>query len=464
MKVTQEETVNRQAVLEIELDPEEMEPFLDRAYRRLVQRAAIPGFRKGKAPRRVLERYMGRGALLSEAIDFLIPETTAKAVDEQELVALGAPDIDIIQVDPTILKATVPLKPAVDLGDYLNLRIEEEESSENLEDEVQHVIQELRRNSAPWEPVERPVQEDDLITMHVLVEVDGDVLTDQKDVPYVVQKELDRPFPGFAGHLEDIAPEETKEFTVTLPDDYQDPNVAGKEANFTVTVLDVKEKKLAELDDEFAKGIGAGYENLEALTEQITQDLMARQERNAEQQFQELVLSAVIEGSTVELPPLLVEHQVDHLLNEQQQQLSQGGATLDGYLEAAGKTLDELREEAREEATRVLSRAWILTAISEEQELEVTSDEVDFEIAQLAGGVGQETSTLWEAFNNQGARDSISRIVLTRKANERLTQIARGQANIEIKADEIVAEEAPSLNEEQDGQENTKEGDTADAG
>ncbi|MSQ40774.1 MAG: trigger factor [Dehalococcoidia bacterium] len=426
MKVTQEEMVDRQAVLQIELEPQEMEPFVERAYRRLVQRTTIPGFRKGKAPRSVFERLVGREALVSDAMELLVPEATAKAVQEQQLEAVGNPQVDVVQMDPAVLKATVPLKPLVDLGHYRDLRLEEE-SSEVTDEDLQRVMEELQRTSATWEPVDRPVGDDDLITMNVRAEVDGRVLTDQKDIPYLVSKDVDRPFPGFAGNLLDIAVEETKRFTVTLPDTYEDRRVAGKEAHFVVKVLEVKERKLPEMDDEFGKGVGVGYESLEALKEHVRQDIQAQKVRAAGERLQEQALEKVIQDSSVELPPLMVEHEVEHFIDDQQQTLARGGMSMEAYLQSAGKSPEELRAELKDQAVVALKRAWVLSQLAEEEGLEASSEEIDEEIGRLASSMGEQAKAIVDAFSSPGARDSLARAVLSRKARERLAEIARGR-------------------------------------
>ena len=431
MKVTQEEIAQRQAVLQIELEPEDVERYLDRAYNRLVQRTTIPGFRKGKAPRRVLESFLGREALLSEAMEFLVPESTSQAVQEQHLDAVANPTVDVVQMEPTILKATVPLTPTVNLGSYRELRLEED-PVEVTEEQAQQVMATLRRNQAPWEPADRPVQHEDLVTMHVRGEADGQVLADQKSVTYLVEEKSEIPFTGFAEHLLGIEPQQTKEFTATLPDAYEDPQVpgmAGKEARFTVTILEVKERRFPELDDEFAKGVGEGYEGLAALKERIEQDLTDEAERAAQKRLEERVVEEVIQASTVELPPLLIDHEIDHLLEDQQRSLSRGGSSKEAYLQTAGKSLEELREELRERATSRLTSAWVVAQVAEEEGLGVTPEELDEEVARMAEGAGQQGEAIRQTFADPGLMETLSQVVLARKATQRLAQIARGEGD-----------------------------------
>ena len=166
MKITQDEVVERQTVLHIELEDEDLEPYLDRGYRRVVNSAMIPGFRKGKAPRLIMERYLGRESLLNEALDFMLPDVTQRAVKAQELETAGTPRVELVELEPVSLKATVAFPPLVDLGSYRDIRVEEE-IVEVTEEDVQKNLDELLEKAASWEPVERSVSAGDMVTMAV---------------------------------------------------------------------------------------------------------------------------------------------------------------------------------------------------------------------------------------------------------------------------------------------------------
>ncbi|MCH9009270.1 MAG: hypothetical protein IIC21_01430, partial [Chloroflexi bacterium] len=172
MKITQEEEVDRQTVLHIELDEEDLDPYLDRGYRRVAQRTAIPGFRKGKAPRRIIEQFLGREVLLNEVLDTMLPEVTGRAIDEQSIEAVGLPQIELLDLDPLTVKAVVPLVPDIDLGSYREIRVEEE-TTEVGEEDIQSRLEQLQHSMASWEPVQRPVVLGDMVTMKAEGTADG---------------------------------------------------------------------------------------------------------------------------------------------------------------------------------------------------------------------------------------------------------------------------------------------------
>ena len=215
MKITREELPPRQAVLNIELEDEDLEGYLDRAYKRVVQRVAVPGFRPGKAPRRIVERILGREALVQETLEFLVPETMAKAVQEEASDAVADPEVEILGMEPVTIKATVPLAPAVEPGDYRALRIPQEPIVFD-EEEVDKALEEFRTEAAPWEPVERPLAIGDMAVLDFTGIVDGEVVVDRTDSQYILA-DLPYPVEGFAQALVGAAKGETRAFRALVP-------------------------------------------------------------------------------------------------------------------------------------------------------------------------------------------------------------------------------------------------------
>ena len=195
MKITQEEVVERQTVLHIELEDEDLDVYLDQGYRRAVQRTVIPGFRKGKAPRRILENFLGRESLLNEVLDSMLPEVTGRAITEQELDAAGLPQIELMELDPFTVKATVPLTPEIDLGSYRDLRLTPE-SGEVTEEDIQERLDQMRHSMASWEPAERAAEMGDMVTMKALATVEGRTVLDEKDAVFFLDEHTTRPFRG----------------------------------------------------------------------------------------------------------------------------------------------------------------------------------------------------------------------------------------------------------------------------
>ncbi len=418
MKLTSETIENSQIVLNIEAESEEVELALEEAYRHLAKRTDIPGFRRGKAPRVMLERYLGREVLLDEAVGNLVPQLLGRALEEQEIDAIAEPEIEITQNDPLIFKATVPVRPTVELGDYRQIRVDPE-PAEVTEEEVDKAMEQIRYQHAPWQPAERPVQFGDLVTIEVEGSVDDKPVLDRKDLQSQVVKESPFPVPGFWEQLQGLEQGEEKDFSLSFADDYELSQFAGKEYRFKVQVSEIKEKSLPELDDEFAKSLGQSFETLESLRQQVASNLKAMAEEGARRRLEEKAIEALVELSKVDFPPVLVEHEIDRLIRERE-------ASLEGRIKDRGKSEEELRQELRPLAARRLTRALLLGRVAEEEKIEVTDAELDEEIETMAQGTGEKGEELKKVFDSEAARQSLKEALLTRKTVKRLAEIAQG--------------------------------------
>lgn len=441
MKVTQEEVVERQVVLNIELEDEDVDPYLDRGYRRVVGRTMIPGFRKGKAPRFIVERYLGRESLLSEVMDSMLPDATQRAITTQELETAGTPKVEVLELDPVTIKATVALVPDVDLGAYRDIRVDERPIDPG-DDSVDQRLQQLRERAGTWEPVERPVRSGDMVTMDVAGTVEGSNFFEQEGAVHVAEEESVLPFPGFSGQLVGMEVGAAKEFTLTVSEDHADSRIAGKEAVFNVTISEVKEQNLPELDDEFAKSLPEGYESLEALREAIDTDVQTEAESARTQQYREDALDALIATAVIELPPLLIDHEVEHMVDRRDRLVDQLNIRMDDYLRFTGKTEDEIQQEMKQSATERLSRSYALSALAEEQELEVSDEEIDEKVQELAASAGDEAESLQDRdLDSEEVRSSVRESLLVAKALDRLTSIVKGEQPEAADADVTEEEE-----------------------
>ena len=216
MKITNKKTERSQAFLTIEMEPEEIEESLKKSYCHLVKKTKIPGFRKGKAPRAILESYIGKESLLEDALNNLLPGAYEKAIKEQKIEAFAQPHIKIAQTDPVIFKVTVPLTPTIKLGDYHQIQVTPE-PVESTEENVNATIEQLRHQQATWEPTERPVDFNDLVVLDVESSIENEPWVNQKGAQYQVLHDLPLPAPGFAEQLEGMKRNEEKEFKVQFP-------------------------------------------------------------------------------------------------------------------------------------------------------------------------------------------------------------------------------------------------------
>ena len=426
MKVATERTTESQAVLNVELEPQEMEKWLDKAYKRLVQRVAVPGFRKGKAPRPILEVQVGRERLVEEAIQLLVPETTDKLIKEQSLEAFAEPKIEVESINPITFKATVPLKPDVDLGDYASIRVAAEPVLVT-DEQVSKVIDEVRWEQAPWVPVERPVQMGDMLILDIDAKVDGRPFMSQKGATHRPIAEVPDPVPGFNEKLAGAAKEQPRDFTIAFAADHPARQWAGRTYDFKVTVHEIKEKKLPELNDDFAKSVGEGFDNLQKLTERVRENLRTAAETEAHKRFEEQTVDALVKQATIKFPPVLTEREVEHLLSDQERELRASNISWDDYLRRSGKTIAQLREELSPIAAQRVVRSLALSRLAEIQQVQVAPEEVDAEIESIVKGSGEHADRMRQVLTAQSGRDSVARSLLTRKTLERLAAIARGE-------------------------------------
>ena len=425
MKVTNEKTEEHQVFLTIEMEPAEMEESLESSYRRLVKKVDVPGFRKGKAPRVILERHVGQESLLSDTVDALVPEAYEKALKEQDIEPIAPPQIEVVQNDPLIFKAVVPLKPVVKLGDYHGIKLEPE-PAEVTEDNINDVIEQLRHQHATWEPVERAVDFGDMVVLEVDSNVEGEPFINQKGAQYQVTRDSPAPAPGFAEQLVGMGKSEEKEFKLQFPEDYSRGELAGKEASFKVLVTEVKQENLPELTDELAQEVNADFKTAGELRERVSTDLTTRAEEMAKRNFEERVIEAVADISEMEFPPVLVEVEVDRALDRNLRFMQQSGLGMEQYLKSMNKTEEELREEIRPTARKRVSQSLVLGKIAEEEKVEVSGAEIDAEIEEMTGSATENRDELKKALNTPQARESIEQTLVTRKTVQRLVEIAQG--------------------------------------
>lgn len=434
MKTRTQAFENGQAVLHIEVEPPEMGKSMDEAYRELAKKMRIPGFRKGKVPRPILESYVGREALTQEALEHLIPKLCNQAAEEQKLEVIGQPQVEILEKEPVVFKATFPLRPKVELGDYRSIRLDPE-PIEIGEDEVNKAIDNLREQHAAWVPVERPVRFEDMAVINIeqTVEPGSPVDYGSQQLPVVQGSPL--PLPGFAEQIVGMEKNQEKEFSISLPDNYEVAKLAGQKYNFKVKLTEVKEKSLPELNDEFAKSVDPNVETLEALRSTLATRLRSAAEERTKRELEQKVVQAAVASSRLEYPPIMVQNEVDRLLSERDSFLRAQGSGMETYLKMINKTEEQMKEELRATATERLAQSLVLGKISEQEKVEVSAAEIDTEIDKMTKDDStSRTKELEGIFGTPQGRRWISDRLLTQKTVQRLTEIAAGKASSEEKS------------------------------
>lgn len=422
MKVTSERAPDSQIVLTIEIEPAELERSIESAYQRLAPRALVPGFRKGKAPRALLERYFGRGAVLEDAIEHLAPKAAQDAIEQQQIEAISQPRLEVTQIDPVIVRATVDVKPTIDLGDYQAIRVDIVEPQVE-EGAVEKTIQNVRERYATWEPVDRPVEADDLVTLDYRARQGDDVVGAAEGLAYRVAPERRDPLPGFARAIIGMAPGETKEFTLTFGDD-EDQELAGKSFTVSVTIHDVKGKQLPELDEALIQEVSGDLKTIDALRERIEQNLRRQAEVDAYAKTRDAALQALTEIATADVPYSLIESQLDQMIDERREVMRRSGIRWEDYVRIVGGSEEAIRNELRDEARNRVRRRMLLEELAKAESIEATADEINDELADQIRTSGLSAAQASRVLEHPNARAIAAQNLRVRKALVRLVEIA----------------------------------------
>jgi trigger factor len=424
LKVTNEKTENRQAYLKIEVEPPEVETATEKAYHRLVKRVNVPGFRRGNAPRAIFERHFGKHELFHEMLDDLVPVVYKNALKEQNLEPVAEPQLDLESEEPVILKVVVPLKPVVNLGDYKTIDMKPN-PIEVTDAMIDSVVEQLRHQHATWEATERPVELNDLVTLDVESTMKGEPFINQKGVQYPVTAGTLSPAPGFAEQLVAIKKGDEKEFKIIYPADYPTKEVQGNEAGFKVKIIEIKQEKLPEVNDDFAKQLGSEITSVETMRQKISDDLKKRVEERCKRDFEDKVIEAATAMSQVEYPPVLVDMEVERSLERSLRYIQNSGQNIDEYLKSINKTLDQLREELRPSATKRVAESLVVGKIAETEKIKVDHDEIHKEIEEMVNTSTGDKEELRKALETQRNHESIEDTLVARKTIQRLTEIAQ---------------------------------------
>src|SRR4051794_38961792 len=383
-----EKLEGNQGVLTVEVDAETVSTSLDSAFKKVVKQINVPGFRKGKMPRPLFEKRFGVESLYQDAIDLMLPEAYTTAIEETGIEPVDRPEIDVEQMEKGktfIFTAKVTLKPEVKLGNYKGLEVETFETSVTDED-VDNEIKSLQEKQA-----ELVVKEDgkaengDTVVMDFEGFVNDEAFEGGKAENYSLELGSGQFIPGFEEQLVGLAAGESKDVEVTFPEEYHAAELAGKPAVFKVTVHEIKGKELPELDDEFAKDVDDEVETLDALKEKIKTRLENSKQHEAEHHLRDTVVEKAAANAEVEIPEVMVNNEVNRMLQEFEQRLQMQGMNLELYFQFSGQDENALREQMKEEAVNRVRVNLTLEAIAKLENLEVTDEDVNAELENMAG-------------------------------------------------------------------------------
>jgi len=376
-------------VLEIEVSPTEVDRHFATAYRHVAERTKVPGFRPGKAPRHVIDRFIGRASVIAEAVDHLVNESYDAALDQVAIIPIDQPEVDldsgaVAEGAPVKFTATVAVRPEVTLGAYGDFPFGLE-PSEVTDEQVEGVITDLREQQGTLRPVdERGAARADIAAVKFTGTIDGEPFEggSADRLPLVIGE--DRMIPGWEENLVGMKIGEEKGFEIDFPDDYRVEELKGRHAHFEVTLLDLRERILPELDDEFAKSVGE-LSTVEELRAEIREALERRGADEARHQFADRIIDFATANATVDLPEVMIANEIEIMRDELRNRLAAQQIGMDRYLEIARQSPEELAAELREPAGRRVKSLLVLSAIAEKEGIDATPEQVEAEIAdQLA--------------------------------------------------------------------------------
>jgi trigger factor len=439
VKVSVEKLPTSEAVLEVEVTWDELEKASEKAYRKLVQKVDIQGFRRGKAPRALLERRLGKEYIYQEGLDELISEVYRNALKEHDLTPISQPKLDVPVFEmgqPYHFSLTVPILTPVELVDYKSLHFDREEASVTSE-EVDAELESLRKQLATWEEVQRPVQYGDRIKADLKLSSGEQTISDLKDNLFEITEERHGLFTGMDEHLIGMSAGESKSFTTTIPDDYSNEKLAGKEANYEVVVHVVEEKILPQLDDAFAAKVSDGqHETLEDLSKVLSDNILEKKKRQINNELREEVLNAVIDQSTFSIHPLLIEEEAEEMAHQFGHMLEQQHLNMDQYLKLVGKSREEYLTEIHPDAERRVKRQLVLEEISQKEKITVEPEEIEALLnayAQMGHQLPHSENQLRSLALSYRREKALSRLVeLTTDPDLDAEEVeAEGEANID---------------------------------
>ena len=418
MKVTAEHGENREVTLTIEVEQEKLENATDGAAKRIAGRVNIPGFRKGKAPRKIVENFVGKEAILQEAFEAVAQKAFDEALKEQDMEPVTRPEIDIVTLEEgrnVVFTAKFTQRPEVTLGEYKGLKVEKPEASVSEED-IDRQIEGMRQHQGTLidAPADAAVKKDDFITLDFDGFVDGVPFEGGKGEDYPLQIGSGSFIPGFEDQLIGAKVGEEREVNVTFPEDYHAENLKGKATAFKCTVRSIKSRELPELDDAFAKK-ASKFETLAELREDIRKNLQESAARRAENERRTKAIDMATDNCTMEIPPVMVENRITAMIQEMAMRLEQQGMSLEQYLQYAGLDMARIRDEYRETAEKNVRTDLMLEEVAKAEDIKVDGRDLDQEVYAMALSYGATPKQVQKIIKEQGRVSDLAAMVLRKK-------------------------------------------------
>lgn len=420
MKATAERIEKNTVLLEVEVGQEQFSSAVEKAYKKLVKKINVPGFRKGKAPKTILERYIGKQALYDEAVEIVLPEAYMKAVEDTGIEPVAQPELEMVQVEegkPVVFKAKVVVKPEVKLGQYTGLEVARPD--ENVpEEEIEKELERLQNRHAKLLTLEEgEVVEKDLVTIDFEGKIEGVPFEGGQSNDYTLEIGSGTFIPGFEEQLVGMKIGETKDISVTFPEDYGREDLGNKEAVFTVTVKVIKRKELSPLDDEFAKDVSE-FDSLEELRADLSNKLKQAAGDRAKYQLRSEVIAKAVENAEVDIPPEMVESRVEEMLGSMEQRLMSQGVSMENYLKYTNSNMDDMRENLRPDAERNIKQMLVTDAVARTENIEATDEDIEREISKMSEEMKQDPEIIKKVLEGQDQLDYVKKSIIRDKATQ----------------------------------------------
>lgn len=403
MSSTMEKVSSNKVKLRIELDAEAFDKAIQTAYLKTRGRINVPGFRKGKAPRKLIERMYGESIFYEEAFDEVFPDLYEAAIKENDIKAVGRPDVDIEKIgggEPLVVSAEVYTYPEVTLGEYKGLTVEKPDDSVDAEAVDQEIGRVRERNAREEEVEDRPVKDDDIVTLDYSGSVDGVKFDGGTAEGQTLTIGSGQFIPGFEEQLVGMKIGEERDITVTFPTEYHAEELAGKEAVFHVKVHGIRVRELPELDDEFAKDVSE-FDTLEEYKADIRRKLSDEAEKRANAQYETELVDAAVENATMDVPPPMVERQIDSMLNDMAMRMAYQGIRMEDFLKYTGQSIDELRTQYRDDAEKRVKGELVIEAIRKAESVEPSQEEIDDVTRRYAEQSGKELDAFRDGLTDE---------------------------------------------------------------
>ncbi len=426
MSLQVEKLEKNMAKLTIEVAAENLEKAIEKAYRKNKNKISVPGFRKGKVPRQMIEKMYGKEIFYEDAVNMLIPEEYAKAYDECGEEIVSSPKIDVVQVEagqPFIFTAEVALKPEVRLGKYKGVKVGKIETEVTDAEVDAEIDKERERNARNITVEDRAVKDGDMTVLDFEGFVDGVAFEGGKGEDYPLTIGSGAFIPGFEDQLVGAEIGKEVEVNVTFPENYQAEELKGKDAVFKCTVKEIKEKELPELDDEFA-GEVSEFETLAEYREDVRKKLSEQKETEAKREKEDKAIDAVIDDSDMEIPEAMIETQQRQMVDEFAQRIQMQGLTLDQYFKFTGNSHEMLLEQVKPQAEKRIKSRLVLEAVVEKENIEVSEDDYTKEVERMAEMYQMEADKVREMLG-EDEKKNVMKDIAIQKAVEFVAENAK---------------------------------------